>query len=226
MPTQSFAQTESQADAQTDSPSAPVVFEGLEEITITAQRYARRVQDAPVSVTAMTADYMIKQRIETADDVIQNTPGATFVGFNKTQPEYSIRGISSRTEGSSLESAILTVIDDVPISKDILKNPAMFDMQRVEVLRGPQGTSFGRNASAGLVHLVSQRPTFDLSGRLTVGAGSMNAMKPMAISMCRYRKRSPRASRIISIHSMAIPNRFPPAKDWMDRKISPFAVLC
>ncbi|GAK34445.1 ferripyoverdine receptor [alpha proteobacterium Q-1] len=172
LPTQSFAQTESQADAQTDSPSAPVVFEGLEEITITAQRYARRVQDAPVSVTAMTADYMIKQRIETADDVIQNTPGATFVGFNKTQPEYSIRGISSRTEGSSLESAILTVIDDVPISKDILKNPAMFDMQRVEVLRGPQGTSFGRNASAGLVHLVSQRPTFDLSGRLTVGAGS------------------------------------------------------
>lgn len=160
------------AHAQATDAAAPKAFEGLEEITITAQRYARRVQDAPVSVTAMTSDYMIKQRIETPDDVIQFTPGATFVGFNKTQPEYSIRGISSRTEGSSLESAILTVIDDVPISKDIFKNPAMFDMQRVEVLRGPQGTSFGRNASAGLVHLVTQRPTFDLDGRVTIGAGS------------------------------------------------------
>ncbi|GEQ98535.1 TonB-dependent receptor [Iodidimonas gelatinilytica] len=166
-----YAQTSASTEANTEPAEDTAIF-GLEEITITAQRYARRVQDAPVSVTAMTADYMVKQRINTADDVIQFTPGATFVGFNKTQPEYSIRGISSRTEGSSLESAILTVIDDVPISKDILKNPAMFDMQRVEVLRGPQGTSFGRNASAGLVHLVTQRPTFDFSGRISAGAGS------------------------------------------------------
>jgi len=104
--------------------------------------------------------------------VIQFTPGATFIGFNKTQPEYSIRGISQRSEGSSLESAVVTVIDDVPVSKDILKNPAMFDMARVEVLRGPQGTAFGRNASAGLVHMVTNRPSFDFEARVTAGAGS------------------------------------------------------
>lgn len=145
----------------------------LEEIVVTARRTAERITDAPQGINVMTGDYMTKQRIETVDDVIQFTPGAAFIGFNKTQPEYSIRGISQRSEGSSLESAVVTVIDDVPISKDILKNPAMFDMARVEVLRGPQGTAFGRNASAGLVHMVTNRPSFDgFEARITAGAGS------------------------------------------------------
>jgi len=144
----------------------------LEEIVITARRTAERITDAPQGVNVMTGEYISKQRIQTADDVIQFTPGATFIAFNKTQPEYSIRGISQRAEGSSLESAVVTVVDEVPISKDILKNPAMFDMERVEVLRGPQGTAFGRNASAGLVHLVTRRPSFDFEAEVTAGAGS------------------------------------------------------
>jgi len=164
-----MAQTQTQTQAERDSGARTMQ---LEEIVVTASRVQRRIQDAPQAVNVMTGDYMTKQRIQTADDVIQYTPGGTFVAFNKTQPEYSLRGISSRTEGASLEAAILTVIDQVPISKDILKNPAMFDMQRVEVLRGPQGTSFGRNASAGLVHLVTNRPTFDFDARLTAGGGS------------------------------------------------------
>jgi len=78
----------------------------LEEIVVTARRTEERIIDAPQGINVMTGDYISKQRIETADDVIQFTPGATFIAFNKTQPEYSIRGISQRSEGSSLESSM------------------------------------------------------------------------------------------------------------------------
>lgn len=144
----------------------------LEEILVTSRRYEESAQDAPVSVNVITADYFEKQRIETVDDIIQLTPGASFIRFNKLQAEYNIRGINANAEGSSVEAAVVTVIDNIPISKDFMKNPAMFDIARVEVLRGPQGTSFGRNASAGLVHIITQRPSQETSGRISVGAGS------------------------------------------------------
>ena len=143
----------------------------IEEITVTSRRYEENIKDAPVSVSVMTGDYIDAQGIATGDDIIQLTPGATFIRFNKLQPEYSIRGVNGVAEGSSSEASVLTVIDNIPISKDIMKNPAMFDVQRVEVLRGPQGTSFGRNASAGLVHILSRRPTQEFSGRVTAGGG-------------------------------------------------------
>jgi len=126
----------------------------IEEILVTARRYAENVQDTPISVNVMTSDYFDDQRIQSADDVIQLTPGATFIRFNKVQSEYNIRGINGTAEGSSVEAAVVSVIDNIPISKDFMKNPALFDMERIEVLRGPQGTSFGRNASAGLIHFL------------------------------------------------------------------------
>ena len=155
--------------AQDDAADSGAV---LEEILVTSRRYEESAQDAPVSVNVITADYFEKQRIETVDDIIQLTPGASFIRFNKLQSEYNIRGINANAEGSSVEAAIVTVIDNIPVSKDFMKNPAMFDIARVEVLRGPQGTSFGRNASAGLVHIISQRPSQEFSGRITAGAGS------------------------------------------------------
>ncbi|MFZ5610070.1 MAG: TonB-dependent receptor [Pseudomonadota bacterium] len=144
----------------------------LEEIIVTSRRYAESLQDVPVSVNAMSNEYLRKQGISTVNDVIEFSPGSSFVRFNKMQHEYSMRGISSQSEGSSGDSSVQTVVDNVVVSKDFMKNPAMFDVERVEVLRGPQGTSFGRNASAGLVHIVTKRPTEDFEAGLIAEAGS------------------------------------------------------
>lgn len=144
----------------------------LEEITVTARRYEERLRDVPAAISAMSSEYMEAERIDTVDDVVLLTPNATFIRFNKIQPEYNIRGINANAEGSSLEAAVVSYVDDVPVSKDILKNPAMYDMERVEVLRGPQGTSFGRNASAGVVHMITKRPTEAFEAGITGGLGS------------------------------------------------------
>ena len=88
------------------------------------------------------------------------------------QDEYSLRGVSSQTEGPSGDSSVATVIDSVPISREFLKSQTFFDMQSIEILRGPQGTSFGRNASSGLIHLKTARPQSEFGSRITVEVGS------------------------------------------------------
>ena len=146
----------------------------LEEIVVTSRRYEESINDAPVAVAVLSQDYLEDHRIDRQDDIFSYTPGATYESFSKLQPTASIRGLTAPTPGNpSSESSIQTVIDNVVVSKDFMKGTPLYDLSRVEVLRGPQGTSFGRNASAGLVHFVTNRPNFDETTgavRATVGS--------------------------------------------------------
>ncbi|MEE8496331.1 MAG: TonB-dependent receptor [Xanthomonadales bacterium] len=143
----------------------------LEEITVTSRRYEESVQDVPVSVSAMTSDFLEDQGINDVRNIIEMAPGGAYTGFNKMQQEYSLRGVSSQTEGSSGDSSVVTVIDNVVISREFMKSQAFFDMERVEILRGPQGTSFGRNATSGMVHLITARPEHESSARIILDVG-------------------------------------------------------
>ena len=147
---------------------------GLEEITVTARRHAENLQDVPVAVNVMDEAYLDAQAIDQLKDVIDKSPGTGFTLLNKMQNAYSMRGLNSQTEGAAGDPSILTVVDDVVIVKDYLKSAEFFDLDRVEVLRGPQGTSFGRNATAGIVHLISKRPTQDFEAFVRGGYGNYN----------------------------------------------------
>lgn len=146
----------------------------LEEIVVTSRRYEESLEDAPVAVGVMTEEYLKNNRITRADELMEVTPGATWESFSKMQPVASMRGIIAPTPGNaSSEASIQTVQDNVVITKDSMKYPTMYDMARVEVMRGPQGTAFGRNASVGLIHFVSNRPGQDKSGgSVTATAGT------------------------------------------------------
>lgn len=134
----------------------------IEEIVITSRRYEESINDAPVAVNVMSESFLEKNRIDRADDIFNYTPGATYESFSKLQPTASLRGLNAPTPGNaSSESSIQTVVDSVVVTKDFMKGTPIFDLGRVEVLRGPQGTAFGRNASAGLLHFVTNRPEFD-----------------------------------------------------------------
>jgi iron complex outermembrane receptor protein len=144
----------------------------LEEVVITARRYEESLQDAPVSVGVMDSDYLTAQHILQVKDVIDRSPGTGFTRFNKLQNVYSMRGLNSQTEGAAGDPSVLTVVDDVVYVKDYMKSAEFFDVERIEVLRGPQGTSFGRNATGGLVHIISRRPTHEFGGQVSAGAGN------------------------------------------------------
>jgi iron complex outermembrane receptor protein len=145
----------------------------LEEIVVTSRRYEESITDAPVAVSVMSQDFINDNRIDRQDDIFTYTPGATWESFSKMQPVASLRGIIAPTPGNaSSESSIQTVIDNVVVTKDFMKSPALFDLNRVEIMRGPQGTAFGRNASVGLLHFVTNRPTQAPSAHVTGTVGS------------------------------------------------------
>ncbi len=146
----------------------------LEEVVVTSRRYEESVSDAPVAVNVLSQGFLENNRIDRQDDIFNYTPGATYESFSKLQPTASLRGLTAPTPGNpSSESSIQTVIDSVVVTKDFMKGTPLYDLARVEVLRGPQGTAFGRNASAGLIHFVTNRPEFDeASGSVNATVGS------------------------------------------------------
>ena len=114
----------------------------IEEIVVTSRRYEESINDAPVSVAVMSEEFLDERRIDRVDDIFNYTPGATYESFSKLQPTASIRGLVAPTPGNaSSESSIQFVVDNVVVSKDFMKGAALFDLARVEVLRGPQGLS-------------------------------------------------------------------------------------
>lgn len=177
LPLPSWAQdSASQVDDVSESQELPAEDEGsvpiLEEIKVTARRYEEYLQLVPASVNVMTADYLQDQGLTNVRDIVDFAPGGVTTAFNKMQDRYSLRGISSQTEGSSGDSSVATAVDNVVISREFMKSQTFFDMQDVEILRGPQGTAFGRNASSGLIHLKTARPRWELASGVAAELGS------------------------------------------------------
>jgi len=146
----------------------------LEEIVVTARRIEESIQDAPLAVAVMTSDYLQDQGVENMQDVLELTPGASWNMYVKAQPAFTIRGINAGAFGnSSLETAAGFVQDGVPMTKVFMFVGDIFDVERVEVMRGPQGTSFGRNSSLGLVHIIAARPQDEFGAGVNVEAGDL-----------------------------------------------------
>ena len=148
----------------------------LEEVVVTARRYEESITDAPVAVNVMNADYLRNQGVQHVYDILELTPGATWGEFAAAQPSFTVRGVTGGNLGNaSLESAFQLVVDGIPQTKAFMMTPPPYDLQRVEVMRGPQGTTFGRNATLGLMHFVTARPQreFDAQVNTTFGQRSL-----------------------------------------------------
>ncbi|MGH6787473.1 MAG: TonB-dependent receptor [Novosphingobium sp.] len=132
------------------------------EIVVTAQRTDQRLQDVPIAVSAFSGEQLEKQQIKNASDLQLTLPNVVFTKGNFTGSSFTIRGIGDLCVGVSCDSATAIHLDGTPLLGTRLFETEYFDMQRIEVLRGPQGTLFGRNATSGVVNFIPNRP--DLSG--------------------------------------------------------------
>ena len=145
---------------------------GLEDIVVTATRREERLQDVPVTVTAITAQSLAVADVTTVRDLTQVIPG--FVGSRNAgvfQPV--IRGVGSTGISSGDEPNVATYIDGVYQPETGANWIDLVEVERVEVLRGPQGTVFGRNATGGLINVITPDPKFTPGGRLAVKYGFM-----------------------------------------------------
>ncbi len=148
----------------------------LEEIIVTAQKREQNIQEAPVSVTAFSGDALRQLNLTDSVDVATQTPNfsiGTPVGAGNN-PSIVLRGVGLNDFSDNNESNIAVYVDEIYQSAMAGLTFQLFDVERVEVLRGPQGTLYGRNATGGLVHYVTKKPTadFDAYGDLTFGSYS------------------------------------------------------
>lgn len=150
--------------------------QALEEVVVTAQKREQRLQDVSVSVTAFDGDTLRELNMTNSVDIAGQTPGlniGTPVGEGNN-PSITLRGVGLNDFNDNNEGPIAVYRDEVYQAAMPGLTFQLFDLERVEVLRGPQGTLYGRNATGGLVHFISNRPTEDFEGYfdLTVGDNS------------------------------------------------------
>lgn len=156
--------------------AAPADQGGIGEILVTAQRREQNIQDVPISISAFSSDQLESQSVSSAIALAQYVPNLiatnnTGIGTANT---YFMRGLGNADSFATIDSPVGTYVDDVYIARQNANNFSMFDVQRIEVLHGPQGTLFGRNTTGGAISVVMRQPGDIMGGEVEVGYGSFN----------------------------------------------------
>jgi iron complex outermembrane recepter protein len=144
---------------------------GLDEIVVTAQKRSESIQNVGISISAFSAEQLDSMHLDSAKDVVNHIAGVLVNDNFGAFPSYVIRGIGQNDFEANTSPSAAVYVDDVYQANTIAGSPLVFDLDRVEVLKGPQGTLYGRNSSSGAVSLISRRPTDHFEVEAQVGAG-------------------------------------------------------
>lgn len=148
----------------------------LEEITVTAQRREENLQEVPISVSAMQSE-RLATLIDAGEDIralANRIPSLYAESSNgRLAPRFYLRGLGNTDFDLAASQSVSIIVDEIVQENVILKSFPLFDIERVEVLRGPQGTLFGRNTPAGIVKFDSRKPTAETNGFVNVTIGSL-----------------------------------------------------
>ncbi len=151
------------AAAQQDAAAQPV--EGLQSVVVTAQKRQQSLQDVPVAVSTVDARAIENQQIVDFSDLTRVAPALT-INQNPNNNNLSLRGVGTFAYSIGIESAVSVIVDDVPVIQQLQAFSNLSDIERVEVLRGPQGTLFGKNASAGVINVVTKESAEEREGHV------------------------------------------------------------
>ena len=151
--------------------SAAARAQVLEEVIVTAQKREQSIQDVGISVSAFSGDQLKALGVASTVDITQQVPGLQLFTFSPAFTVFSLRGVSQNNFQDNLEAPVAVYMDGAYVASMNAINTQLFDMDRVEVLRGPQGTLFGRNATGGLIHFLTRKAEDDAAnGYLEAGA--------------------------------------------------------
>ena len=143
----------------------------LEEIVVTAQKKAETANRVGMSITALSEDTLAKRGVVTTADLAKVVPGFSYSNALYGTPVYTLRGMGFNDTSSAAAPAVALYVDEVPLPFPILASIAPIDVERVEVLKGPQGTLFGQNSTGGAINYIAAKPTdmFQAGGTFTYG---------------------------------------------------------
>ena len=154
---------------------------GLEEIVVTAQKRAESAQDVPIALSVFGAEDLRAANIRRIEEIVLRTPNFTMMRVNVGEPQFYIRGVGSNSDSAAGDPTVGVFQDEIYIGRISGAAFDVFDMERVEVLRGPQGTLYGRNTSGGAVNFIPNRPEQDFFASAELSLGNYDSIEGRAV---------------------------------------------
>jgi len=149
--------------------------QSVETVTVTSSKLGGAdVQSVPIAITAMSQEQLTATQTAGGPDLVKNVPNLTFSKTNFTGYNIQIRGIGTQAISVTTDPAVAVSFNDIPFIRNHFFEQEFFDVSQVEVLRGPQGTLYGRNATSGVVNLISAKPTDHYEAMASVDVGNYN----------------------------------------------------
>lgn len=165
------------AQAQSAEPKAEPEYTGLDDIVVTAQRHEENLQRAAIAVSAVAGETLTEQSITQATDLTRLVPSLQIAPASSFTQIY-LRGVGTFGANAFAEQGVAFNLDGVYLSRPAAPAGLFYDLERLEVLKGPQGTLYGRNATGGAVNVITAKPRLgETSGRLTAEYGNYDAIK-------------------------------------------------
>jgi iron complex outermembrane recepter protein len=147
---------------------------GLEEIIVTAQKRSDDIRKVPISITTATGEQLTNEGITDTSQLTKLVPSFTFQTSDYGTPIFTIRGVGFNDFSLGAGPTVTVYVDQVPLPFSVMTRGALLDVERVEVLKGPQGTVFGENSTGGAINYIAAKPTTTLAAGVDVGYGRFN----------------------------------------------------
>src|SRR5690348_3706124 len=146
--------------------------QALETVVVTAQKRSENIQNVPIAISAFTQKELKTEQVAGGPDLIKEVPNLTFSKTNFTGYNLQIRGIGTQAISVTTDPAVAVAFNGIPFIRNHFFEQEFFDLDSLEVLRGPQGTLWGRNATAGAVNIMSAKPTGTYEAALSADLGN------------------------------------------------------
>ncbi|HEY5236972.1 MAG TPA: TonB-dependent receptor [Rhizomicrobium sp.] len=160
------------------APAQSVSGAALETVTVTSSKVGGDVQNIPISITALSQEQLTATQTAGGPDLVKQVPNMTFTKTNFSGYSIQLRGIGTQAISVTTDPAVAVAFNDIPFIRNHFFEQEFYDVSQVEVLRGPQGTLYGRNATAGVVNLVSAKPTDQFEAMASLDIGNYGNRRP------------------------------------------------
>ena len=170
------AQDASAQSASAQNASAQNASVNVDEIVVTANKREQNLNDVGLTVTAFGGEALKERRVSTLEDIASIVPGLAYSTSTTNTPIFTLRGIGFQESSLGVYPAVSVYLDQAPLPFPILGAHAAFDLERVEVLKGPQGTLFGQNSTGGAINYIAAKPTKHLQAGGDIGYGRFGSI--------------------------------------------------
>jgi len=167
----------SASDPQSGSAAGDGAEGTVQALIVTAQKREEDIQDVPIAISAFTQEDLTRSQVAGGPDLMTQVPNFTFTKTNFSGYSIQIRGIGTQAISATTDPAVAVAFNNTPFVRNRFFEQEFYDLQRIEVLRGPQGTLYGRNATAGVVNIISAKPTFHYEARLSADVSNYRSSR-------------------------------------------------